>query len=82
MAKRKSAKRDKPKVNKELEGFDIRVNTFGEIVSSFDLDKVNDFLDKNVDDKKLRGREDLKKGHPITGDESFEGDIESESEEE
>ncbi|MBO9698997.1 MAG: hypothetical protein J7604_02245 [Sporocytophaga sp.] len=72
MAKRKAAKREKPKVNKELDGFDIRVNTFGEIVSSFDLDKVNDFLDKNVDDKKLRGREDLKKGHPITEEDGLE----------
>jgi hypothetical protein len=32
------------------------VNSFGEIKSSFDLDKLNSFLDKNVEDKKLKNR--------------------------
>ena len=59
MAKKKSAKKEKPKVNKELDGFDIQINSFGEIVTSYDLDKINNFLDKNVDDKKLREREDV-----------------------
>lgn len=61
MAKKKEEKIKKPRVNKELEGFDIRINTFGEIVSDYDLDKINGFLDDNVDDKKLRDRQDLKK---------------------
>ncbi len=66
MAKRKNVdpKKDedkKPKVNKELKGFDITVNSFGEINSSFDLDKLNEFLDKNVEDKKLKNRNDLPK---------------------
>jgi hypothetical protein len=59
MAKKKSVKKGKPKVNSELDGFDIQINSFGEIVTSYDLDKINDFLDKNVDDKKLRSRDDL-----------------------
>jgi len=59
MAKKKSAKKEKPKVNKELDGFDIQINSFGEIVTSYDLDKINNFLDKNVDDKKLRERDDI-----------------------
>jgi len=46
----------KPKVNPELEGFDISINSFGEIKSNYDLDKLNEFLNKNVDDKKLRDR--------------------------
>jgi hypothetical protein len=60
----KKKEEKKPKVNKELNGFDITVNSFGEINSSFDLDKLNEFLDKNVDDKKLKNRNDLpeKKG--------------------
>jgi len=45
MAKKKSVKKEKPK--------------FGEIVTSYDLDKINNFLDKNVDDKKLRERDDI-----------------------
>lgn len=50
---------DKPKVNKELEGFDIKIDSFGEIQSSLPIDKINEFLNKNVDDKKLRDREDI-----------------------
>ncbi len=47
------------KVNPELDGFDITVDTFGELKTTYDIDKINDFLNKNVDDKKLRDREDL-----------------------
>jgi hypothetical protein len=59
MAKKKSVKKTKPKVNSELDGFDIQINSFGEIITSYDLDKINEFLDKNVDDKKLRSRDDI-----------------------
>ncbi len=48
-----------PKVHKELEGFDIKINSFGEITTTFDMDRINQFLNKNVDDKKLRDREDI-----------------------
>lgn len=63
MAKKKPAKKEKekPTVNKALEGFDIQINSFGEITTSFELDNINEFLDKNVEDKKLKNREDLKK---------------------
>lgn len=50
---------EKPKVHKDLEGFDIQINSFGEISTSFDMDRINAFLNKNVDDKKLRDREDI-----------------------
>lgn len=50
-----------PKVNKELEGFDIRIDSFGEIKSTFDIDKINEFLNKNVEDKKLAERTDYNK---------------------
>ncbi len=59
MAKKKTSKSEKPKVNPELEGFEIKVNTFGEIISNYDINKINEFLNKNVDDKKLRDRDDL-----------------------
>lgn len=63
MAKKKSKKNEKkkPSVNEELEGFDIRIDSFGEIKSSFDIDKINEFLNKNVEDKKLVNREDIEK---------------------
>jgi len=54
----KKTEGEKPKVNKELKGFDISVNSFGEINSTFDLDKLNQFLDQNVEDKKLKNRND------------------------
>jgi hypothetical protein len=61
MAKRKEnkLKDEKPRVNKELEGLEIRIDSFGEIHNSLSIDKINEFLNKNVDDKKLRDRDDL-----------------------
>lgn len=56
---KKSSNQEKPKVNKELEGFDISVDRFGEIKSTLNIDQINEFLNKNVDDKKLRDRDDL-----------------------
>mgnify|MGYP000333159302 CR=1 FL=1 len=50
---------EKPKVHDELDGFDVTIDSFGEIKSTVDIDKINQFLNKNVDDKKLRDREDL-----------------------
>lgn len=57
MAKSKEDKDAKPKVHKDLNGFDIEINSFGEIQMNFDMDKINEFLNRNVDDKKLRERE-------------------------
>lgn len=52
MPKKKPIK-GKPEVHKDLKGLDFKINTFGEIKSSMDLDKLNNFLNENVDDKKL-----------------------------
>lgn len=57
MAKRKyqkKKKKEKLKANPQLPGFDIKINSFGEIQSNYDIDEVNQFLDKNLDDKKLK----------------------------
>ena len=51
---KKKPKKGKPEVHKELEGFDIKINEFGEIVSSFEVDKLNAFLNEKVEDKKLK----------------------------
>lgn len=58
MPKKKPKKGD-PEVHDELKGFDIKINEFGEITSNFEVDKLNEFLNENVEDKKLKGREDL-----------------------
>jgi len=59
MGKAKDKSEEKPQVNEKLEGFDVKIDRFGEIKTSFDIDKINEFLNKEVEDKKLRDREDL-----------------------
>lgn len=64
MAKKVPAK-PKARVHKDLNGLDISIDQFGEIKSNMNIEKINEFLDKNVDDKKLAERDDytdLKKG--------------------
>ena len=60
MAKKKK-KEAEPRVHDELKGFKMEINSFGEISSSFSIDKINEFLNKNVEDKKLKDRDDLDK---------------------
>jgi len=59
MAKKKK-KEEEPRVHDELKGFKMEINSFGEISSSFPIDRINEFLNKNVEDKKLKDRDDLK----------------------
>lgn len=63
MAKNKKEEKSKKKskVHKDLEGFEIKVNEHGEIISNYSIDKINDFLNKNVDDKKLLKRDAAEK---------------------
>ena len=56
-----SKKQGKPRVHKELSGLEISINQFGEIKSNMDIEKVNEFLNKNVEDKKLTEREETLK---------------------
>ena len=51
---KKMKKKGKPVVHEDLEGFDIKVNEFGEMVSNYNIDKLNEFLNKSIDDKKLK----------------------------
>lgn len=68
MSKRKKGdkeKKENPKVNQDLKGFEIKIDQFGEIKTSYNIDNINEFLNKNVEDKKLQERkdyEDLKSG--------------------
>lgn len=50
---RKKKKEGDPEVHDDLKGFDIRINEFGEIISTFDVEKLNSFLNENTEDKKL-----------------------------
>ena len=53
---KKMKKKGKPNVHDELKGFDIKINELGEMESSFSIDKLNLFLDENVDDKKIKSQ--------------------------
>ncbi len=55
---KKKPKIGKPDVHQELDGFDIKINEFGEIISNFNVDKINEFLDDNTEDKKLVDRQE------------------------
>ena len=46
-------KEEKAMVHKDLEGFDIKIDAFGNIQANFPIDRIKDFLDKNLEDKKL-----------------------------
>lgn len=48
----------KPRVHKDLNGLEVSIDTFGEIRSNMNIEKINEFLNRNVDDKKLAERED------------------------
>ncbi|MFM2442010.1 MAG: hypothetical protein RL449_651 [Bacteroidota bacterium] len=57
MAK-KEKKKDLPKVHPELAGFEMNIDSFGQITSSLDRDRLNEFLDKHMpEDKKLKQKE-------------------------
>jgi hypothetical protein len=51
-------KKKLPKVHKDLGGFEVHIDRFGELKSNVDVEKINEFLNKNVDDKKLQERTD------------------------
>lgn len=56
--KRKHKKEEESKVNPELKGLDIRVNELGEIEANISIEKLNDFLDRNVKDRKLEEKKE------------------------
>ncbi len=62
---KKPAAKPNARVHKDLQGLDITIDQFGEIKANMNIEKINEFLDKNVDDKKLEERDDyqeIKKG--------------------
>ena len=66
MTRRKSKKQETPEEKSafhgELKGFDIKVNAFGEMESTIDMDKLNAFLNERLRDKKLPPSEQAKEG--------------------
>jgi len=58
MMAKQPAKKKKPRVHKDLQGFEVSINQFGELNSNMNIEKINEFLNKNVDDKKLLDRDE------------------------
>ena len=58
MKKKSRKKRKKPTqgTNTKLPGFDIKINSFGEIESTYGIDTINTFLNDNLEDKKLKNK--------------------------
>ena len=52
------SKNKKAKVHKDLEGLNVEINALGEVSSNIEIDKINEFLNKTVKDKKLSNRKD------------------------
>ena len=54
-------KKDKTaKVHEDLDGMNINIDSFGELTSNMNIDKINEFLNKEVEDKKLSNKTDKK----------------------
>ena len=53
MSAPRKPKQPLPDVHPDLEGFDVELNRFGEVDMTISIDKLNDFLDREVDDPKL-----------------------------
>ena len=78
--KKKTDKSEKKaKVHKDLEGFEIKINPLGEITSTYSIDQLNEFLDRNVIDKKLT---DKGPGRMKADDDEFPIEDSSEEDEE
>ena len=43
---KKFTKKDKADVHQELKGFEIRINSFGEMETTYSIDKLNAFLNE------------------------------------
>ena len=51
--KRKLKEHEQPQVHEKLKGLELKIDKFGEIKSSLNIDQINQFLNENVKDKKL-----------------------------
>ena len=52
----KSTKPSKKSTKSNIESFNIKVDAFGQLSSSINVEELNAFLDETVEDKKLKWR--------------------------
>ena len=55
---KKFSKKDDAEVHKDLEGFDISIDTFGQMKSSLSIDKLNSFLNNKEESKEKTSSEE------------------------
>lgn len=55
---KKMKKKGKPIVHEELDGFNIKINEFGEMETTVPIERLNSFLNEKVEDKKLTSSEE------------------------
>lgn len=65
--RKKPIEKNKPGATKALEGLNISINAFGEIQSSYEIDRINAFLDDKVKDPKIIGAHRSDDGDPSKG---------------
>jgi len=55
---KKKNKDKKAKVHDQLSGFDIKINPFGELQSNINIDKINQFLNKDQEESESSKEEE------------------------
>lgn len=55
---KKLDKKKQAEVHEDLRGFDIKIDPFGQMKTNVSIEELNQFLNKNVKDKKLDDREE------------------------
>lgn len=63
----KKKQKRKPRVHKKLSGLEVSIDSFGEIKSSMHIEKINQFLNEHVEDKKLTEQREHDEKKKTTG---------------
>lgn len=53
------SKKGKAKTHQDLDGLELEISSLGEIKSNVPIDKINEFLNEKVADKKLENRKNV-----------------------
>ena len=53
MSKKNKNKNEDPKIHKELKGFNIHIDEFGQVKTTMTQEEMNSFLNEKVEDKKF-----------------------------
>ena len=60
---KKTKKNTKKKM--QMDKFDMGINEFGELTTTINLDTINNFLNENVEDKKLTEKEEKERAEKV-----------------